>query len=492
MKQSLSKTLTLFLFLIGSMGILVGSGLSYWNVKERLELNHDEEVTAKIQLAEAALVEAIFVYDFEQAQAIVDALVMTEAVSYINVVDQRSKPIANTGATNSRLSTLSHRVKRGGDVIGAIELQFDSSYINERLMNEITMMAASIALTLVLVIVAIYFFMRTIVIRPINDVSTSLYKLSCGAADLSQRIPTKHDNEIGKLTNNFNLLMDNLTDMLTQVADVSGNIDDISNVLSASVEQSRRDVLSQQTAMQSAVTSLEEISASADEVYRNAETTLDQTQQALSYSHNGVEMVIQNGGLATQLSEQITDTAESIDVLIRSSEDIGSVVEVILNIAEQTNLLALNAAIEAARAGEQGRGFAVVADEVRALAQKTQNSTSEIESIVSNLQTNAKHASKSMQSSLGSSQEVMKAATSLTTILETISANIKAISSMNGEVAVATKQQSQVTKMVVMNIDELNTLSGSIASSSNDLEDKTEELNRFNIELNQSISRFNM
>ncbi|MGL6259456.1 methyl-accepting chemotaxis protein [Vibrio sp. WXL103] len=492
MKSKLSRTLSLFLIIVGVFGIAIGSGFSYFIVKDRLETNYQEDVHAQIELAEAALVEAIFVYDFEQAEAVANAMVRADILNAVTIVDQRGKNIAVSGQPISTLPTTEHVVNRGEDTIGTIQFQFNPSVIQDSLAGELFLMVVGIILVLIIVIVSVYFFTSYAVITPINHVAKSLYALSSGEADLSQRIPVQSNNEIGQLTKNFNMLMDNLTEMLDSVAHAGKSIDGLSAQLSDVAKRSMVDANAQHESMQSAATSLEEISASADEVYRNAEVTLEKTKLALESSEQGVAMVKKNGVLAGHLSEQISDTSERIDALIQSSSDIGSVVEVILNIAEQTNLLALNAAIEAARAGEQGRGFAVVADEVRALAQKTQNSTSEIETIVTSLQNNAKRAAESMQSSQGSSQEVTSAAESLSEILSQISTNIQVINNMNNEVAVATKQQSAVTKGIVVNIDDLNGLASSIASSASDLEDKTADLYKLNLTLTDNVARFKL
>lgn len=492
MNNSLSKSLSIFLIFVGLVGIAIGGGASYFTVKDRLNTAYTQDLESTIGLADAALVEAIFAYDFEQAQAVTDALLNSEILHSVTVVDQRGKAIASSGTQHTELGTRAHSVERDGSKIGTITFQFDPAIIAQSMQNEMLLMMFGIVLVLVLVIVSVYFFMRKLVIQPIDDVATSLYRLSKGDADLSQRIAVKSEDEIGRLTKNFNNLMDNLMDMIAGVVNNSNHIREISNTLTTAAQQSQDDSHAQQISMQTAASSLEEISVSAEDVYRNAETTLAKTQDAIECVEEGGRLVEQNGTLATNLSDQISETSRRIDNLIQSSSDIGSVVEVILNIAEQTNLLALNAAIEAARAGDQGRGFAVVADEVRALAQKTQNSTSEIESIVSGLQANAKSAADSMVASLGSSQEVTAAANSLSQNLKQISANIDSINSMNSEVAVSTKQQSEVTKTIAVNIDELNQLSASLSANATEVNVKVEELQGVNLSLTANIGRFNM
>lgn len=490
MKGNLSRTLSIFLIFIGVCCIAVGIGYNYFSVKNRLESVYNEDIESQIELAQASLVEAVFVYDFEQAQAIADALARSELLLSLKVVDHRGKTIASTGEQQSQ-ALIEHKIIRDGEEIGAVYFDFDSTIVQKVLVKEITATTAGFVAILVILIVSVYQFVRVTVIEPINNVSKSLSNLATGNADLSQRIAVQNDNEIGLLTKNFNALMDNLTQMMSSVATTGSSISVLSEELSEVAKRSMLDADSQKTSMQSAAVSLEEISASAENVYHNAEITFEKTQLALSCSEEGVRMISSNGKLATHLSDQITLTSERIDALIQSSTDIGSVVEVIRNIAEQTNLLALNAAIEAARAGEQGRGFAVVADEVRALAQKTQNSTAEIEAIVTSLQDNASKAADSMQVSQSSSSQVTVAANELASVLAQISDNIESINNMNNEVVVATKQQSTVTKDIVNYVDDLSSRANSIATGASDLERKTDRLQQLNSTLTEHVEYFN-
>ncbi|WP_406609496.1 methyl-accepting chemotaxis protein [Agarivorans sp. JK6] len=490
MKASLSKSLIIILLLFGLLGLLLGGGVSYFNTKSKLAEGYLVEQQAITEMAKASLIEAVFVYDFEQAQAIVDALVQSPILNAVEVVDQRGKAISQASIANQKQDFNLIELQRGEDFIGTLKLQFDDSSVIATLNSEITNVMLNIILVLAVVVAAVFFYVRKLVVIPINDVANSLHQIATGDGDLTRRIPVNNDNEIGVLSSNFNLLMDNLSHLLNSIRSVSEQVSSVSHSLSSSSSESQRDSLSQQDQMEQAATSLQEMSASAEEVFVNAEQTAEKSQTAREQTLLGVELVRENSQLITRLSQSITDTSSRIDKLIDSSSAIGSVVEVIRNIAEQTNLLALNAAIEAARAGEQGRGFAVVADEVRALAQKTQESTQEIESIVAALQDNASNAASSMGASLQSSKEVDNAAGSISQALQDICEHIENINQMNTHVAVAAKQQNSVTQTIAENVTTLNTLASSIANNAKNVNGQVISLEEHNNELVVNIKRF--
>ncbi|WP_220720382.1 methyl-accepting chemotaxis protein [Agarivorans litoreus] len=490
MKASLSKSLIIILLLFGLLGLLLGGGVSYVNTKSKLADAYLVEQQAITEMAKASLIEAVFVYDFEQAQAIVDALVKSPILNAVEVVDQRGKAISQASIANQKQDFNFVELQRGEDFIGTLKLQFDKSSVIATLNSEITNVMLNIILVLAVVVAAVFFYVRKLVVIPINDVANSLHQIATGDGDLTRRIPVNNDNEIGVLSSNFNLLMDNLSHLLNSIRSVSEQVSSVSHSLSTSSSESQRDSLSQQDQMEQAATSLQEMSASAEEVFVNAEQTAEKSNTAREQTLRGVELVRENSELINRLSQSITDTSSRIDTLIESSSAIGSVVEVIRNIAEQTNLLALNAAIEAARAGEQGRGFAVVADEVRALAKKTQESTQEIESIVAALQDNASNAASSMGASLQSSKEVDEAAGSISQALQDICEHIENINQMNTHVAVAAKQQNSVTQTIAENVTTLNSLASSIANNAKNVNGQVISLEEHNNELVVNIKRF--
>ncbi|GGA86338.1 hypothetical protein GCM10011369_30480 [Neiella marina] len=210
---------------------------------------------------------------------------------------------------------------------------------------------------------------------------------------------------------------------------------------------------------------LEQLNSNAAAVATNATDAASQTTSTRKFADDGAAIVISSMDTVNQLTEQIDTTANKVETLRDNSDNISSVLTVIRSIAEQTNLLALNAAIEAARAGEQGRGFAVVADEVRSLAQKTQHSTEEIETIINELQKASTEANAAMQESQQAAQQTIETSAKVSDALEHIRANVTAISDMNNQIAEHANTQQQVAQTASNHVSSLQALSDSVSGN---------------------------
>jgi methyl-accepting chemotaxis protein len=237
-------------------------------------------------------------------------------------------------------------------------------------------------------------------------------------------------------------------------------------------------------------TAVEELSASANEIARHAVDTAERTNATSILAEEGNTIVNLSLENVNRLTVQIESTAQKIQVLKNNSVNIGSVMEVIRTIAEQTNLLALNAAIEAARAGEQGRGFAVVADEVRSLAQKTRSSTEEIESIIVQLQRAADEAHQAMNTSTASARDTIDIASKVGGALDKIRSNIGVINDMNHQIATASHQQSSVANEVSKNITAIHGLSENVVENAQVVNHSGSQLINETSELKKQIDSF--
>ena len=235
---------------------------------------------------------------------------------------------------------------------------------------------------------------------------------------------------------------------------------------------------------------MHEMTATVGEVARNAETTSNQSQQVLNQTESGERLVSDAISDINELSESVQHATEVIETLKSDSEKIGSVVDVISNIASETNLLALNAAIEAARAGEQGRGFAVVADEVRNLASNTQNSTDEIQQMIKKIQQTSAEAVDAMESGKESAAKSVEQIQLVGSAFEDISSGVGQISDMNMQVAAASEEQSMVSEEINRNVVNIMDVANDTHASAQDTADASHQLTELAHEMELLVQQF--
>ncbi|EGA71852.1 methyl-accepting chemotaxis protein [Vibrio sinaloensis DSM 21326] len=290
--------------------------------------------------------------------------------------------------------------------------------------------------------------------EPLTRILKTLEHLTNG--DMTKRIDIRYDNEFSRVSGHINTLADSLHNILVKLNDASDNLTSTANTNQSTSTKAQSQLSQQREQTATVATAMTEMSHSVQEVAQSAQSSQQMVERVEGASESGRQIMSNNITTINQLESRLTQSVDAVKDLQDMSSQIGSILDVIRNIAEQTNLLALNAAIEAARAGEQGRGFAVVADEVRVLAQRTTESTSEIENMISNLQTSSTSANKVIQSCMDDMEQSVEQASNANSAMEEIQALILEISQMSGQISQAAAEQSETSSDIARNIEEIN------------------------------------
>jgi len=319
-----------------------------------------------------------------------------------------------------------------------------------------------------------------------NEIAVIVEKISKGDLSYKHRLNNNDTGIYKSVVKMSKELQELIRSMLTTSRSLTLSANNSSVIASENSER----VLKQKRMTDQVVVAVEEMSASIQEIVNSASESSRKSKQGLKEASKGRESVQETLGSIAALSNDLSEAMTVIEDLEKQSNEIGSVVEVIQDISEQTNLLALNAAIEAARAGEQGRGFAVVADEVRTLAQRTQQSTTEIQTIIQNLQLGATKTVEVMEKSSGQAKETTKKSNTIDTALEAIQSLINDISDMNTQVAVAVDQQSKVTTEIAQNMNSISEQLDETTEAASEAETVSDNVRTLSSELDSMASRF--
>ncbi|MGV2832700.1 methyl-accepting chemotaxis protein [Pseudomonas shirazensis] len=333
-------------------------------------------------------------------------------------------------------------------------------------------------------------FISRVISAPIALAVGNAQRIAGG--DLSKTIESGHRDEGGQLLAALGAMQSGLKGTIQQIASAADQLASAAEELNAVTEESSRGLVRQNDEIQLAATAVTEMSAAVDEVARNATSTSEASRHTSNEAASGRDQAREAVKAITSVNAEIGQSTVIVDELAGSVRDIAKVLDVIRGIAEQTNLLALNAAIEAARAGEQGRGFAVVADEVRALAARTQASTGEIEAMIVSVQSRADDAVKAMGNSRALASNTQELAKATGESLERIAQNIAGINDRNMLIATASEEQANVAREVDRNLVNIQDLSTQTAAGANQTSASSQELSRLAVSFNQLVSTFKL
>ncbi|HBC55558.1 MAG TPA: methyl-accepting chemotaxis protein, partial [Gammaproteobacteria bacterium] len=332
--------------------------------------------------------------------------------------------------------------------------------------------------------------MSKIIVGNLQNVIKSLDDIASGDGDLTKRINSSASDEIGDLVTGFNNFVDKLQSIVRDVISSTTQLATAAEEMSVITSQTKQGMSQQQSETDEVVTAMNQMTSTVENVAKNASAAAAAAKDADEEAAKGKEVVRQTIDSIGQLAQEVEIAADVIQRLEQDSENIGVVLDVIKGIAEQTNLLALNAAIEAARAGEQGRGFAVVADEVRTLASRTQESTQEIQKMIEQLQTGARNAVEAMVHGRDQAKSSVDQAGLAGESLESITEVVASISNMNIQIAGATEEQSSVADEIKRNVSNISGIAKESAKGAHQTAEAGEELASLASQLQILVGQF--
>lgn len=344
-----------------------------------------------------------------------------------------------------------------------------------------------ISVMLLSVFFALWVIQRQL-ITPINKIAQRIRKM--GERDFASPLKIDSQDELGRLAEDLDIARNEVAAAMREIVSASQELQKASHLVNATAKKQENDSNEIKSNLDQSSVAVNEMSATVQEITQNTQNASDAANEADQFAAAGEQVMHQTMQAMSALSEDINHTAQMMDKLETDTSSVGSVLEVIKGIAEQTNLLALNAAIEAARAGEQGRGFAVVADEVRGLAQRTQESTLEIQQIIDTILTSSSEAAKAMRQGVNKSEETAQLTSKAGGVIEDITKAVSAIRDMNIQIATASEEQSVVAEQISKSIVEVSSLADEAYIGANKSSQVADEVETIADKMNLMAIRF--
>lgn len=343
---------------------------------------------------------------------------------------------------------------------------------------------------IIIITAALSYVVPKVLVNSVNDLTRRIKEISEGDGDLTQRINSKRTDELGKLASAFDDFVAKLQTLISEISSSSTSLENNAVQLTNTHENAQHVSNEQTRSIEQIAAAVNEFSVSIREVAERTLSTANETDHTAELTTQGMKVIDNSVDEINQLANSIKKANQVIEQLASESNNIATVLEVIRNIAEQTNLLALNAAIEAARAGEQGRGFAVVADEVRSLASKTQKSTEEIQNMIDKLQSGVKDAVSSILDGSNRVEKNVELSLNIQQMFESIQSSATIVSDMATQIATATEQQSSVSEELSTNLEHLNEQNRVSQGLSNEINEVAKRVGSSVNKLSKDVGQF--
>lgn len=403
--------------------------------------------------------------------------------------DRAMQRFENKGNNDKRLS-FSRKISVGDkEWYFIINVDEDIAFATLYESANVAIMTAVIAVVISMILA---FFIIQILYRPILALKSTIVGLSSGDADLTQRLDVKTDDDLGQIALGVNQFIENVQHIMLEIQDATSTLQSRVGRMHEQSERNSNILQSHVAETEQVVTAIEEMNSTADAMAIDAANTADLTQQAHKAGNESRRIVEQSQSTVSDLIVDVDSAVENVSDMSNETQSINNILEVIGGIAEQTNLLALNAAIEAARAGEQGRGFAVVADEVRNLASRTKDSTEEVEAALESLLKGTQGVVTSMDHTKERCQETADRSGEVADSLDSMSSFVDDINGLSTQIATAAEEQSSVTQELTRNMTEINNIVRELETSGNQALQDAEDIANVNSQLSAIVGRFRL